>query len=72
MVVVYRGVQAMLRHQADRLGRVTNLLRELATLRCAFPKLAGVMTHANMLTLEFLDLVAGLDFVVVLSLGESP
>lgn len=68
---MHRGLQAMLRHQADRLGRVTGLLRELATLRCACPKLAGVSTQGNSLSLAFLDLAAELDFALVLQLGAD-
>lgn len=68
-----RGVQALLRGLGDTLGRVTQLLREVATLRCAFPKLAAVHPLAGSpgtLALEFLDLARQLDLAIHLPLSE--
>lgn len=70
----------MLRDKGTSLGTVTQLLRELAGLRRAFPKLTGVMSQrdgssapaGNAVVLEWLDLERELDFSLTVMLGELP
>ena len=62
-------MQALTRELGERLFRVEGLVRELATLRRAFPKLAAIKTDGTRLTLEFLCLVMEDDLVISLDLG---
>ena len=61
---------AALQQMTCKLGRISDLVQELASLWLTIPALADVQTADNAVQLTFLGLVSELKFSVLLALGE--